>query len=126
MYPDIPEMAVLSNFSGAALATVSPLIPAYILALGANWVPKIGRSSYRFYSAATTTSGGPRGVTTGPRRPMPRHDGGQGDVFSQGCDRMLGGTGTVAAYHETRDPIFRAIVAFIVIIAFVAAYFAYR
>jgi mannitol-specific phosphotransferase system IIBC component len=39
---------------------------------------------------------------------------------------LLGGTGTVAAYHETRDPIFTAIVAFIVIIAFVAAYFAYR
>ena len=39
---------------------------------------------------------------------------------------VLGGTGTVAAYHETRDPIFTAIVAFVVIVAFVAAYLAYR
>jgi hypothetical protein len=39
---------------------------------------------------------------------------------------LLGGTGTVAGYHETRDPIFTAIVAFVVIIAFVAAYLAYR
>jgi len=39
---------------------------------------------------------------------------------------LLGGTGTVAAYHETRDPIFTAMVAIVVIIAFVAAYLAYR
>lgn len=39
---------------------------------------------------------------------------------------LLGGTGTVAAYYETRDPIFTAIVAVVVIIAFVAAYLAYR
>ena len=68
MYPDIPEMAVFSNFSGAALATVSPLIPAYILALGANWVPWVVlpillRRDDDERRAAV------RGVTTGPRRP---------------------------------------------------------
>jgi hypothetical protein len=39
---------------------------------------------------------------------------------------VLGGTGTLAAYHQTRDPIFTAIVACIVIVAFLAAYLTYR
>jgi len=39
---------------------------------------------------------------------------------------LLGGAGTVATYHETRDPIFTAITAFVVIVAFVTAYLAYR
>lgn len=39
---------------------------------------------------------------------------------------LLGGAGTVATYHQTRDPIFTAITAFVVIVAFVTAYLAYR
>ena len=39
---------------------------------------------------------------------------------------LLGGTGTVAVYHETRDPIFTAIMASVVIVALVTAYLAYR
>ena len=39
---------------------------------------------------------------------------------------VLGGAGTVAAYHQTRDPIFAAVVAFVVIAAFIAAYLTYR
>jgi len=71
MYPDIPEMAVFCHFSGAALATVSPLIPAYILALGANWVPKIGRVVLPILLRRDDDErrAAVRGVTTGPRRP---------------------------------------------------------
>jgi hypothetical protein len=39
---------------------------------------------------------------------------------------VLGGAGTAAAYHQTRDPIFAAVVAFVVIAAFIAAYLTYR
>ena len=39
---------------------------------------------------------------------------------------VLGGAGTVAAYHQTRDPISTAVVAFVVIAAFIAAYLTYR
>lgn len=39
---------------------------------------------------------------------------------------VLGGAGAVTAYHQTRDPVFTAIVAFVVIVAFIAAYLTYR
>ena len=39
---------------------------------------------------------------------------------------LLGGTGTIAAYHQTRDPLFTVVIGFVVIVAFVAAYLAYR